>query len=127
MKKQRGISFWGFVWAAAFLICVTVVAVRSIPPYLNNEKINKVLQLLVEERNIMTTSRARILKRMKLRLNIDYADNYVNLDKAFQIKNVKGVRVMTVNYEVVVHLVHNAFLLFDFKNKVEIANNPNGQ
>ena len=54
MQKQRGLSFWGFVWAAAFFIIVTIVAVRSIPPYLNNQKLNAALQALTEERTVMT-------------------------------------------------------------------------
>ncbi len=124
MKKQRGISFWGFLWGAAFFICVTVVLVRSIPPYINNEKIGRALEALEEERNVMTASRVTLLRKMQRRLNIDYADEYVDLKKAFVIKNLKGKRQMTINYEVVVHLMYNAYLLFDFKNEIIISNNP---
>lgn len=124
MHKQRGLSFWGFVWAAAFFIVVTIVAVRSIPPYLNNQKLNTALQALTEERSVMTDSRSQLLRKLKRRLNIDYADNYVDLDDAFAVYNVKGVRHMTINYEVVVPLVANAALLFDFQNEVQVSRNP---
>jgi len=63
---------------------------------------------------------------MKRRLNIDYADTYVNLDKAFTVKNVKGAREMSVNYEVLVPIAYNAYLLFDFKNEVLVTKNPDG-
>ncbi len=124
MRRQRGLSFWGLVWGAAFFICVTIVAVRSIPPYMNNQKISNAMQYLPEERNVMTLSRIQLLRRLKRRLNIDYADSYVDLDSAFAVKNVKGVRHMTVNYEVVVPLFANASLLFDFQNEIQVSRNP---
>jgi hypothetical protein len=124
MHKQKGLSFWGFVWAAAFLICVTIVAVRSIPPYMNNKKLNAALHALTEERNIMTESRIQLLRKLKRRLNIDYADSYVDLDNAFVVRNERGVRHMSINYEVVVPLVANAALLFDFQNEVQVDRNP---
>lgn len=126
MRKQRGLSVWGFVWAAAFVICVVILAVRSVPPYLNNQKINNALNLLLEERDVMTASRINLLRKMKRRLNVDYADTYVDLDKAFTVKKIKGGRQMTVNYEVLVPIAYNAYLLFDFKNEVLATNNPNG-
>ena len=124
MRRQRGLSFWGFVWGAAFFIFVTIIAVRSIPPYMNNQKLNKALTLLTEERSVMTLSRLQLLRRLKRQLNIDYADSYVDLDSAFAVKNIKGVRHMSINYEVVVPLLLNAYLLFDFKNEVQVARNP---
>lgn len=126
MNRQKGISFWGFVWGAAFLICTTVILVRSIPPYLNNSKIGNALQLLSEEQNVMTASRANLLKKIKRRLNIDYADEYVNLNEAFKVKTLKQGRQITVDYEVVVPLFYNANLLFIFDNELLVTRNPNG-
>ena len=124
--KQRGVSFWGLVWGAALFISLTAIMVRSLPPYLNDQKINKALNLLIEERSVMTDTRITLLRKMKRRLNIDYADEYVDLDKAFQVKRVKDKRVMTVNYEVVVHLLYNANLLFIFENEVIAAREGSG-
>ena len=124
MRRQRGLSFWGFVWGAAFFICVTIIAVRAVPPYMNNQKISKALQALPEESNVMTLSRIQLLRRLKRRLNIDYADSYVDLDSAFAVKNVRGVRHMSIDYEVVIPLLLNAYLLLDFKNEVQVSRNP---
>ena len=124
INRQRGVSFWGLVWGAAFFICAAVVLTKSIPPYMNNQKIANALQALTEERNVMTASRSQLLSKLKRRLNIDYADNYVNLNKAFKIKQVKKGREISVNYEVVIGLFMNAYLLFDFKNEVQVTRNP---
>lgn len=125
MRKQRGLSVWGFIWAAILVICILVLGMRSVPPYLANQKINNALNLLAEERNVMTASRISLLRKMKRRLNIDYADTYVDLDKAFTVKKVKGGREMSVNYEVLVPVAYNAYLLFDFKNEILVTKNPN--
>ena len=72
----------------------------------------------------MTASRNSLLRVLKRRLNIDSADTYVNLNKAFAVKNVKEGKEMSVDYEVVVPLFYNAALLFDFKNSVVATKNP---
>ena len=126
MRKQRGLSVWGFIWAAILVICILVLGMRSVPPYLANQKINTALNLLAEERDVMTASRTTLLRKMKRRLNIDYADTYVNLDKAFTVKKVKGARELSVNYEVLVPIAYNAYLLFDFKNEILVTKNPDG-
>ncbi len=125
MRKQRGLSVWGFIWASILVICILVLGMRSVPPYLANQKINNALNLLAEEGDVMTATRITLLRKMKRRLNIDYADTYVDLDKAFTIKNVKGGREMSVNYEVLVPVAYNAYLLFDFKNEILVTKNPN--
>ena len=92
---------------------------------MNNQKINTALERLHEERNVMTASRNTLLQSLKRRLNVDYADTYVNLNKAFKVFNTQTGRRMTVNYEVVVPLVYNAALLFDFQNEILVTKNPN--
>ena len=123
MKNKRGISFWGFIWGAALLICATIVLLRALPPYLNNQKINTALEWLLEERTIMTDSRITLLRKFKRLLGIDFDNRYVDLNKAFQVKQIKNKRQITVNYEVVVHLAYNASLLLDFKNEIMAARN----
>ena len=119
-NRQGGLSFWGFIWASVLFILLAVVLVKSIPPYLNNNRIHSGLVALTEEPGIQTMHRQKILRLLKRKLNIDYADEIVNLNKAFKVKKVKGQRQISVNYEVIVPLAYNAFLLFDFKNEVVI-------
>ncbi len=116
--KQRGIGFWGLVWGAAFFILVAILATKSIPVYLTNQKIATALETLTEERDILTASRNTLLNKLKRRLNIDFAVTAVNFNKAFKVKKARnGGRELSVDYEVVIPLVHNASLLFDFKNR----------
>ena len=115
INKQKGIAFWGLVWGAAFFILVAILATKSIPVYLTNGKIATALERLQEDREVLTASRSTLLKNLKRRLNIDFAVTAVNFDKAFKVKKLKsGGRELSVDYEVVIGLVHNASLLFDF-------------
>lgn len=116
--RQKGLSFWGLVWGAAVFIILTIGLVKSLPPYLNNHKIKNALIEMTEEPGIQTMQRRKVLRLINRKLNIDYADDVVNLNKALKIKNVKGRRQLSVNYEVVVPLAYNASFLFDFKNEV---------
>jgi len=125
-SKQKGVGFWGLVWGAAFFILVAILATKSIPVYLTNGKIATALDRLQEERDVLTASRASLLKKLKRRLNIDFAVTAVNFDKAFKVKKVKTGRELSVDYEVVIGLVHNASLLFDFKNRVVVTKNGKG-
>ena len=122
-SRQGGLTFWGFIWGTVLFILLAVVLVKSIPPYLNNNRIKSGLVALTEEPGIQTMHRQKILRLLKRKLNIDYADEIVNLNKAFKVKKIKGQRQMSVNYEVIVPLAYNAFLLFDFKNEVLIPTN----
>ena len=122
-SRQGGLTFWGFIWGTVLFILLAVVLVKSIPPYLNNNRIKSGLVALTEEPGIKPMHRQKILRLLKRKLNIDYADEIVNLNKAFKVKKIKGQRQMSVNYEVIVPLAYNAFLLFDFKNEVLIPTN----
>ncbi len=124
--KQRGVSFWGIVWGGAFFVCIAILATKSVPVYMNNQKISAALEALREEPDVMTASRSALLRKLKRRLNIDYAVTYVNLDKAFKVKQQKASRLLSINYEVVIGLFSNASLLFDFENEVNVERNPGG-
>ena len=126
MKLQQGMSFWALIWVAALSICLVVVLVRSVPVFLNNHKIDNALNALLEEPDVHKASRANLLQKLQTKLYIDYADKYVDLNKAFRVRKIKNGRSLSIDYEVVVSLVGNAYLLFDFKNKVDVVKRSNG-
>ena len=80
-NTQRGLSFWYFIWQVVFFICVSYILIIGIPPYLDNAKIQRALDSLVEERSVQTMSRAQIVKALNRKLNIDVADDIVLVSK----------------------------------------------
>ena len=116
--KQSGLTFWGFVWGSVLVVCIAYLLVIGIPPYLNNQKLHRSLESLAEEPDVMSMSRASMIRSLNRKLNIDFADTIVNLDKTFKVKNVDGNKDLSIDYELVVPLAYNISLLFDFKNHV---------
>jgi hypothetical protein len=118
VKKQAGLSFWGFVWSAVMVVLVSYILILSIPVYINNAKLDRALQSLAEEPAIMRMSRKLMIDSLERKLNIDMADRIINIHKVFKFKKVGGKRELMLDYEVVIPVVYNASLLFDFKNHV---------
>lgn len=120
LKKQRGLGFWSFVWSAAVVVLVAVLLIKTIPVYVDNMKLRRVLEDLADQPNIMQTHRLEMIRSLERKLYIDYAHEIVDIKKAFKVKNLKGKRELSIDYERVVPLAYNASLLFDFKNHVTV-------
>ena len=116
--KQNGLTFWGFIWGCVLVVCTAYLLVIGIPPYLNNQKLYRALESLTEEPSVMSMSRAAMIRSLNRKLNIDFADTIVNLDKTFKVRNVDGNKDLSIDYELVVPLAYNISLLFDFQNHV---------
>jgi len=116
--NQSGLSFWGFIWGAVLLVCISYLLVIGIPPYINNAKLHRSLESLAEEPGVMSMSRAEMIRKLNRKLNIDFADTIVNLNKAFKVRNVDGNKDLSIDYEFVVPVAYNISLLLDFKNHV---------
>jgi len=118
VKKQAGLSFWGFVWSAVMLILISYILILSIPVYINNAKLDRALNSLAEEPSIMRWSRRQMIESLARKLNIDMGDTIINIYSVFQYKTVGGRRELMLDYEIVIPIAYNASLLFDFKNHV---------
>jgi hypothetical protein len=118
VKKQTGLSFWGFVWSAVVVVLVSYIMILSIPVYINNAKLERALISLAEEPSIMRMSRTQMTQSLGRKLNIDMGDRIINIYEVFQFKKVGGKRELMLDYEIVIPVVYNASLLFDFKNHV---------
>lgn len=117
-NNQHGLSFWGFIWGVVLFISICYLLIISIPPYLNNQKLYRSLEDLAMEPTILTMHRAQMIRLLNRKLNIDYVDTIVNINKAFKIKSIEGKRDLSIDYELVVPVAYNVSLLFDFKNHV---------
>ena len=118
LNKQKGLSFWVFIWAAVLAICFSYIIIIGLPPILANHKIYRSLEHLSEEETIMNMSRLQMVRILSRKLNIDYADTIIDVRKVFKYKNFEGRRELSIDYELVVPLVYNISLLYDFQNHV---------
>ena len=117
-RAQRGITFWYFIWQVVLFICVTYILIIGIPPYLDNAKLKRALESLAEEPRGMQMSKPQMIKLLNRKLNIDIADDIVNLKQVFKVKNVEGRKELSIDYEIAVPVVYNISMLLDFENHV---------
>jgi len=118
VKKQRGLSFWGFVWSSVVIISISYLLIIGIPTYINNAKLSRALNDLASDPRIMVMPRIQMVRSLERKLNIDMADTVVNLNRTFQVKSIGGKKDLSLDYEVVIPVFYNVSLLFDFKNHV---------
>ena len=117
-RAQRGLSFWYFIWQVVLFICLAYLLIIGIPPYLDNAKLKRALESLAEEPRVMQMSKPQMIKLLNRKLNIDIADDIVNLKQVFKVKNVEGRKELSIDYEIAVPVVYNISMLLDFENHV---------
>jgi hypothetical protein len=118
IAKQKGFTFWSFIWSAVMVVCISYLLIIGIPPYLGNQKLYRGLERLAEEPKIHSMNRTTMIKLLNRQLNIDYADSIVDLNSAFRAHNTNGNKALSINYEMVIPVFYNVSLLLDFKNEV---------
>jgi Tfp pilus assembly protein PilE len=108
--RQRGLSMIGFLFVAAVLMIVALLAFRMIPAYIEYYTIQKALENALADTN--DPSLANVRKAMERRLNADYADAVSARDVAVN-KNGNTITA-SVSWEKKLPLVQNVSLLLEF-------------
>lgn len=117
-NRQHGITIWGVLFTAGVLMFFALLFMKLFPPYYDNLRIYKGMELLVEENNVADMSRREIIRRLNRILLIDYVDEVVDMNQALRLERKdKGIDVR-VSYEVVVPLAYNLSALIQFNNVV---------
>ncbi len=109
-QAQRGLSMIGFLFVAAVVLVVALIAFRMIPSYIEYFTVQKALEGALADSNDLST--ATIRRAMDRRLAADYAD-------AVEGKDVEVMRegnkiIASVAWEKRLPLVGNVSLLLDF-------------
>ena len=111
MQRQRGLTLIGFIFVAAMVAALGVVAFRAIPIYNEYFTVKKIL------RNINTDSPdatpANIRNQFDLKAAADYV--YDIKSKDLDITKENGRIIVSVTYSKTVPLFANVSLLFDFE------------
>ena len=118
--KQKGSSMWGLLGGAGLFVLFAMVTMKLVPVYLDNNKIASALESLAEQPGVGSWNRRQIQDRIDNTLYIDMAADLLDLNKALKITKVKNVKVVSVDYERVIHMAYNISALLYFENSVEI-------
>ncbi len=111
MKKQQGLSFFGFIIIGVFVGVMAVIFMKVVPAYNQYFSIKKTIARLAKE-NAGSTP-AAIKDAFSRNAEIGYIEDVKPDDlKSTQVGSVTRI---VVNYEKIVPLLDNVSLLFDFR------------
>jgi hypothetical protein len=109
-RHQRGISMIGFLFVAAVLMIVALLAFRMIPSYIEYYTVQKALKEAIDETKDPTTQNIR--RFVERKLSADYVDSVSWND--VQVSKAGNVVTASVSWEKKLPLVHNVSLLMEF-------------
>ncbi|KPC52983.1 DUF4845 domain-containing protein [Amantichitinum ursilacus] len=110
MRKQQGLSFFGFIIVAVFVAAVAVTFFKVIPAYVEYFNIKKTIKTIAKEGAGQPPAEVR--KSFSRHAQIDDIESVQATD--LQIQQTGGVMNVSVSYQRTVPLVANISLLFNF-------------
>ena len=111
MQRQRGVTLIGFIFLAALVASLGIIAFRAIPIYNEFFTVKKIIKSINTESSEATP--ADIRKQYDLKASADYVYDIKSRD--LEITKENGRVVVSVTYSKTVPLFANVSLLFDFE------------
>lgn len=113
MRKQRGISMFGFMLVAIVVIMVAMLAMKLIPAYVEFFSVKKILNAMGQDSEIKAMNNADIRSAFAKRAEVGYVTVVKPSD--LTIDRTGGNVVLSAEYEYRTPLVANISLIVDFK------------
>lgn len=113
VRQQQGFSFTGFIVGAAIFISVAIFAMKLIPSYMQNAKVQKAFDAMVRDPGLQNASEKDIRMSFFNRAVTIDSVSVVSQDD-IEIFRDNGVLVLSANYSVKVPLAGNVSLLIEF-------------
>jgi hypothetical protein len=119
MRKQRGVTFIGWVLLLTPMAIVLYAAIRTGPEYLNYYKVVQAMKACAEDlKNEEALTPTGITKSLARRFNISYIDS--PLAKEIIVTKEDAGWTMTADYEKTVPMFGNLYLTMSFDKSVVI-------
>lgn len=112
MRKQAGITFWGFAYVVGTLVLVAVIGMKLFPAYEEYFAVKKVIQRIGNEAGFDSMTPAQIKDEFDKGAVIDNINTVKGEDLLVEKKD-EGV-IVSVAYQVTVPMFGNASALLDF-------------
>ena len=111
MQRQKGLTLIGFIFIAAIVAALGIIAFRAIPIYNEYFTVKKIIKSINTEASEVTP--ADIRNQFVLKASADYVSDIKPRD--LDITRENGRIVVSVTYSKTVPLFANVSLLFDFE------------
>lgn len=111
MQRQKGVTLIGFIFIAAIVAALGIIAFRTIPIYNEYFTVKKIINNINVETGEVTPQGIR--NQFSLKASADYVSDIKPSD--LDITRESGGIVISVSYSKTVPLFANVSLLFDFE------------
>lgn len=118
MKKQRGMTFLGFVIVAVIGLSLVLAGVKVVPVYIEYASVKKVIQRIGDDSNFDSMSKQEVITAFDKSASVSYV-TVVSGNDLIIGKDESGGRTVSVEYQVVEHLAFNLSALMDFEATTE--------
>ncbi|MBI2790864.1 MAG: DUF4845 domain-containing protein [Gammaproteobacteria bacterium] len=112
-KSMRGVTVINMLVVAIVIVFAVVIAINLIPPYLHNFAVKDAIEELAKNPDAKNMTKAKIKDLLSRKLQVNYIKD-VSPD-ALVLEKKDGKTILTLKYEVRVHLIGNidAVLMFN--------------
>lgn len=110
--KQRGLSFFGFIFGAVILVLVSITGLKLIPAYMESMKISNLFTVIANDPEMQKASPRDIRMSFSKRASIDNI-SAINAED-IEIASEGGRLALSASYVVKVPLVANVSLYLEF-------------
>jgi len=110
--KQRGLSFFGFIFGAVILVLVSITGLKLIPAYMEDMKISNLFTVIANDPEMQKASPRDIRMSFSKRASIDNI-SAINAED-IEIASSGGRLALSASYAVKVPLVANVSLYLEF-------------
>ena len=83
-RAQRGITIWGLLYVLITLGLIALVAIKSVPVYLNAYDVRTTLQAVADDPDLRRASAGEIQQAVQRRFDAGYVDNLSGRDVAVE-------------------------------------------
>jgi hypothetical protein len=111
---------WMLIGMSALVVLFALIAMKLIPGYLDNAKVQNSLESLKDVPGVANMGRRQVMERVYNSLYIDGAHDLLDLKTALVITKQTNKKVISVDYERVIPMAFNISVLLDFENSVDI-------
>jgi len=118
-SRQQGMTLWSLLYVLITLGLLGIVAVKSVPVYLNAHDVRTTLAEVADQPDMASASAAAIQQSVQKRFDAGYVTNVTGRD--VQVKKVGRSRVLEMLYEVRRPLFFNMSLVYSFDEQVTIG------
>ncbi len=118
---QRGMSMWSMALIAVIAGFFILVGIKMVPVYLSDMKISSALRSLSHDPKAQNAGKVEILEMIRKRLEIDMAEDIVNLKSDLSFESDGRHRVVRIRYDSVTPLFMNIFILVEFDHSAKVG------